>query len=165
MDSITVQKGYSTFRPIYVFPVPGGPWITANSLVSAICKALYWESSSSRSSADGQWARCRSGTSVPTIQNKGIHGKLCLYTNVREYKGQHAPDNALFLYISMKQQTNLYALHPSHSTALVVPSFHLVNSCCKKTVIGIVYFSNRGACINFTSYFLIYQRISIGHQN
>ena len=165
MDSITVQKGYSTFRPIYVFPVPGGPWITANSWVRAICKALYWELSSSRSSADGQWARCRSGTSVPTIQNKGIHGKLCLYTNVREYKGQHAPDNALFLYISMKQQTNLYALHPSHSTALVVPSFHLVNSCCKKTVIGIVYFSNRGACINFTSYFLICQRISIGHQN
>lgn len=24
-DSITIQKGYSTFRPIYVFPVPGGP--------------------------------------------------------------------------------------------------------------------------------------------
>ena len=24
-DSTTVQKDYSTFRPIYVFPVPGGP--------------------------------------------------------------------------------------------------------------------------------------------
>ena len=39
--------------------------MTANSLVSAICNARYWELSSSRSSADGQYARLRIGTSLP----------------------------------------------------------------------------------------------------
>lgn len=61
-----------TFSPMYVFPVPGGPWMTANSLVSAICMALYWESSSSRSSADGQKARFVIGTSVPLKKERSV---------------------------------------------------------------------------------------------
>ena len=48
-----------------VFPVPGGPWMTASSLVSAVCKAFSWESSSSKAFAVGQEARFRIGTLVP----------------------------------------------------------------------------------------------------
>ena len=47
---------------MYVFPVPGGPWTTANSLVSANCKAWNCESSSSRSFADGQEAGLKTVT-------------------------------------------------------------------------------------------------------
>ena len=61
-----------TFSPMYVFPVPGGPWMTANSLVSAICMALYWESSSSRSSAEGHKARFVIGTSVPLKKERCV---------------------------------------------------------------------------------------------
>ena len=59
---VNCSRFHSTFNPMYVFPVPGGPWITANSLVSAICRALNWESSRPRSSADGQEARSKTGT-------------------------------------------------------------------------------------------------------
>ena len=59
-----------TLSPIYVFPVPGGPWITANSFVSAICIALYWESSSSSSFAEGQEAKLRTGTLFPWGKKK-----------------------------------------------------------------------------------------------
>lgn len=59
---------------MYVFPVPGGPWITANSLVSATCRALNWESSRPKSCAEGQEARFRRG--VKELQNKNAVGHV-----------------------------------------------------------------------------------------
>ena len=68
--SINRNNFKPTFNPINVFPVPGGPWIIANSLVSAICSALNWESSRSRCSAEGQEDSSRSDTEVPLKQNR-----------------------------------------------------------------------------------------------
>ena len=59
------KKGENTINPMKVFPVPGGPWITANSLVSASCKALNCESSNFRSSATGQEAGSNTETNSP----------------------------------------------------------------------------------------------------
>ena len=59
-----VQRAFHTLRPINVFPVPGGPWITATSLVKAIFNASYWDSSRPSSSLLGQRSSSSTGTSL-----------------------------------------------------------------------------------------------------
>ena len=55
--------------------MPGGPWITANSLVSASCKALNCESSNFRSSAAGQEAGSNTETNSPAWLPRNCNSK------------------------------------------------------------------------------------------
>ena len=72
---------------MYVFPVPGGPWTTANSLVSANCKAWNCESSSSRSFADGQEAGLKTVTLDARKRGKCFnHCNKLFYFNDRVFR-------------------------------------------------------------------------------
>ena len=94
-----------TFSPMYVFPVPGGPWMTANSLVSAICMALYWESSSSRSSAEGHKARFVIGTSVPLKKER------CVFSHASRLQTVFESYSVLLLSQAYPSRQDIQAFH------------------------------------------------------
>ena len=58
------SKHRTIIVPTYVLPVPGGPWMTQNSVVIAVLRASSCELLRGRALTGGHFVGCKTGTAV-----------------------------------------------------------------------------------------------------